>query len=89
MPGPGEPLWLDDDRAWAMALLLVEEETCRGCGNPLSESTSPDLEFQWTPEVLRCHACAAGSRHAEQWQKAGGDQHGLNIHVHREEAHRD
>ena len=38
--GEGEPLWLEDDRAWAIALLQVEAETCRGCGHPLSETTA-------------------------------------------------
>ena len=38
--GEGEPLWLEDDRAWAMALLEVEADTCSGCGNPLSETTA-------------------------------------------------
>jgi hypothetical protein len=88
MPDPGEPLWTDDDRAWALALLEVEAEVCRGCGQPLAESTDPALEEAWTAEVIRCHACATGGRKAEAFQKSGGDAHGANVHVHRREARR-
>jgi hypothetical protein len=83
LPGPGEALWTEEDRAWALALLAVEDEACRGCGQPLDQSTDPALEEAWTAEVIRCHACAAAGRHAEQFQKAGGEPHGANVHVHR------
>ncbi|MGW4803007.1 hypothetical protein [Kitasatospora sp. NPDC004272] len=81
MPEAGEPLWTDEDRAWAMALLEVEAETCKGCGQPLAESTDQALEEAYTAEVIRCHACTTAGHHLESWQKAGGDQHGANVRV--------
>ncbi|MGW8901665.1 hypothetical protein [Streptomyces sp. NPDC055753] len=30
----GEPLWLPEDRAWALALLQVEADACPDCGQP-------------------------------------------------------
>lgn len=83
MPGPGEPLWLDDDRAWALALLQVEAETCTGCRQPLTESMDPALEEAWRAEVVLCHACATAGRTAEHYRQHGGDAHGANVRVHR------
>lgn len=85
MPGPGEPLWTDSDRAWALALALVEEQACRGCGQPLGESTDPDLEEAWVAEVIRCHACTTAGHAGERFHAEGGDQHGASVHVHRKE----
>jgi len=87
MPGPGEALWTDDDRAWAIALLVVEDEVCRGCGQPVTESTDPELEELWAAEVVRCHACAAAGRHMEAWQRSPGvDPHGAHARIIRKEA---
>ncbi|MGW6913706.1 hypothetical protein ACWGB8_07790 [Kitasatospora sp. NPDC054939] len=82
MPAAGEPLWTDSDRAWALALLQVEDETCSGCGQPLAESTDPDSEYRYVAEVIRCHACTTAGRHAERFHQDGGDQVGAHVHVH-------
>lgn len=55
-----EAEWDDENRAWAIALLQVEADTCRGCGEPLSESTHPDAEDGYAVDLpTRCHACTA------------------------------
>lgn len=51
-------MWTDDDRAWAIALLDLEADTC-ACGQQQSESTKPDAEGRFTVTPIRCHACAA------------------------------
>ncbi|MFD0429426.1 hypothetical protein ACFQ60_22380 [Streptomyces zhihengii] len=56
---PGEPLWTDEDRSWALALADVERDVCPDCGHPWSEASAPDSEWAYTAELLRCHACAA------------------------------
>lgn len=86
LPGPGDVLWTEEDRAWALALLKVEAESCRGCGQPLGDSTAPELEEAWRAEVIKCHACATAGHHLESWQKQGGDTHGASVHVTRREA---
>lgn len=58
----GEPLWTDEDRAWALALLAEEAGNCGGCGQPVSESMDPVNEFAYRVERLRCHACTAVGR---------------------------
>ncbi|MFF2954337.1 hypothetical protein ACFVVU_23705 [Kitasatospora sp. NPDC057965] len=88
MPGSGEPAWTDSDRAWALALLQVDDETCRGCGQPLAESTSPELEEGWVAEVIRCHACTTAAQTSNRFQQGGGDSSGVHVHVHRREDHR-
>ncbi|MFB7671682.1 hypothetical protein ACFC26_09715 [Kitasatospora purpeofusca] len=85
MPRPGEPLWTDDDRAWALALLAVEAETCSGCGHPLTDALASDQEEAWRAEILRCHACATGARHVDSWRTAGGDTRGAQVRVTRRE----
>lgn len=42
VPRRNEPLWLDDDRAWAIALLELEADIHPPCGHPLSETTAVD-----------------------------------------------
>lgn len=61
----GEPLWLPDDRAWALA--FMDHEADRGpCGQPHSESTRPENEDAYTvDEIGFCHACEALRAKAE------------------------
>jgi hypothetical protein len=63
---PGEPLWLDDDRAWAYALADVEAEICPcGCGQPMAESTAMGADEAYEAHVVTCHAGAAKERLVE------------------------
>lgn len=54
------PPWDLADVALALALDIVEGETCTGCGHRLAESTDPANEgrYRADPPVL-CHACTA------------------------------
>lgn len=55
-----EPEWTEQDLAEAMALLKVEADTCQGCGEPRSETTSPKAAGGYDVDgPVRCHACAA------------------------------
>lgn len=78
---PGEPLWLPEDRAWALALAEVERDSCPDCGQPWSEASKAENEDQYDAEVLRCHACVAGARRAHQFQESGGDARGLHVSI--------
>ena len=83
VPAAGEPLWLDEDRAWAMALHDLELDTCPGCGQPHSESTLPENEYGYTAVASRCHACSE-IRRAQRKFLDGSDQKaadGLTFHV--------
>jgi hypothetical protein len=81
MPGPGEPLWLPEDRAWALALLQVEAEACPDCGQPWAESAAPESEEAYTAAIHRCWACAAGARTVEAHQKGNGSMAGAHIMI--------
>ncbi|NUP49013.1 MAG: hypothetical protein HOW97_17160 [Catenulispora sp.] len=76
---PGDPLWTDDDRDWAMALMTYEADLCT-CGQPRSESMNADNEFAYAAEPLRCHACKAIARGSESFASAN-DAAGLFISV--------
>ncbi|MFB6977684.1 hypothetical protein [Streptomyces scopuliridis] len=78
---PGEALWLDEDRAWALALAEVEKDCCPDCGNPWSEASKIENEYAYEAELLRCHACATGARSAHAYQESGGDVRGIHVSI--------
>jgi len=59
---PGEPLWTEEDRAFALALLVHESEQCSGCGRPRGETTDPKMDGMYRAVAMRCHGCAAVAR---------------------------
>ena len=66
-----DPEWTEEDRAWAIALLEVEADTCSGCGQPLSETTRAEAEGGYeVPPPTRCHACTALHTHQERYADA-------------------
>lgn len=79
VPAPGEPLWTDEDRGWAMALLEYEADICSGCGQPRSQSTLAKNEFRYEAEALRCHGCKAVAVESENW--SGPNARGLLMGV--------
>lgn len=68
---PGEPLWLDSDRAWALALQSHEASIHDGCGQPVAESFSREGEGAYRADAIRCHACAAIRREQRARSKDG------------------
>jgi hypothetical protein len=69
---PGEPVWLDEDRAWALALTDVESELCPGgCGQPIAESTAVGNDEAYDVRVTQCHACATLARRTEDRSTQG------------------
>lgn len=80
-PAPGEALWLDEDRDYALALLEVEALTCHGCGQPRDESSDPANEFNYTAEPHRCHSCSAISKATRAWSSDGGSMDGVTFYV--------
>lgn len=81
VPARGEPLWTEDDRQWAIALLTYEADTCSGCGQPRSEATAIHNEFAYVGSAIRCHGCAAVARASETFTTPGADARGLLIGV--------
>lgn len=69
----GEPLWLDSDRDWAVALMLEEAETHQ-CGHPVSESFAQENDGTYFAESLRCHACAAIARQSADINKQAASE---------------
>jgi hypothetical protein len=82
-PQPGEPLWLDEDREWALALHYVEQDVCPDCRQPWQEATDPKNEGAWTAHLVRCHACHAAARTVGQFETNGGDMRGLHVNLSR------
>jgi hypothetical protein len=79
----GEPLWLPEDTAWALALLDVEADCCPECKQPWGEATDKANEFKYAAELIRCHACTASARAVKTYQDKGGQSEGLHVHIER------
>ncbi|WP_263165394.1 hypothetical protein [Streptomyces sp. SCSIO ZS0520] len=77
----GEPLWLDEDRAWAFALAEVEADACPECGQPWGEATDPASEEAYRAELIRCHACSTSASAVRAYQDKGGKTEGLHVHI--------
>ena len=56
---PGEPLWIDEDRAYALALLSYEADQCSGCGGRRSQTTDPAMDGHFKATPIRCFGCEA------------------------------
>lgn len=80
----GEPLWLPDDRAWAVALLHIEADSCPECHQPWGEATDKGNEFSYRAELIRCHACTTSASAVRTYQDKGGKPEGLHVHLERD-----
>ena len=55
-----EAEWDDEQRAWAVALLDLEADTCDGCGQSLSETTTSEaFEGYEVDDPAACQGCKA------------------------------
>lgn len=45
IPAPGEPLFTEEDTAYAVALAEEERDTCRACGLPRAICRNPKSKF--------------------------------------------
>ena len=79
--GPGEPLWLPEDRAWALALLEVEADCCPECRQPWDEATDPANEEAYRADLIRCHACTTSAQAVRAYQDKGGRAEGLHVRL--------
>jgi hypothetical protein len=79
----GEPLWLPEDTAHAIAWRLHLDGIHDGCGQPLEECMSPDAEGSYEVTALRCHACAEQERAAAAFAEGAGDREGLFFTIRR------
>jgi len=77
-PGPGEPLWTEEDRRDAVALAMEEQGSCPGCKGQIEETTDPENQFRYVAEGIRCHRCAA-QRHELDDHAKNGDPAGILV----------
>lgn len=65
-----EPLWTEDDLAWALAEAAEAADRCQ-CGHPLSETTDPDAEGEYeAPLPTRCYACTELEKRREEYRNS-------------------
>lgn len=71
-----EPEWDEDERAWALALLAVEGDTCPGCHGQMSETTAADAEGKYAASPpTRCHKCTAISQAQDAYHSNPNAKH--------------
>ena len=63
----------------ATALQEIEAGQCSGCGHDRAESMTPEAEFSYKTEVIRCHACAARAKGMEKYAESGGNTEGVVV----------
>jgi len=52
--------WDEQEQGWMLALAEIRDDTCRGCGGALSETTLKENEHQYQVGLPhRCHRCTA------------------------------
>lgn len=71
MPQPGEPLFTDEDTAYAMALAEEEAATCPSCGLLKAVCRDPEFQFAFEVHEEQCHATKALADHQlkSEWTK--------------------
>jgi hypothetical protein len=89
-PSPADDLeWDQQSRDLIRALWEVEQDTCQGCGHPISEAWSPLADpgnFRGShvydvPPPTRCHACTAIAIKQETKSESGqGYPHPTALH---------
>jgi len=87
--GDGEPLWLPEDRYWALALAEVEANACPDCGQPWHEATDIKNEFKYKAQVIRCHACTTSAKTVKAKQEKGESVDGLHVQIEPLQANKD
>lgn len=70
MPQPGEPLFTDEDTAYAIALAEEEAATCPSCGLLKVVCRDPAYQFGFEAQQEQCHAtyALAALRHSPDWE---------------------
>ncbi|MER5653429.1 hypothetical protein ABT076_10480 [Streptomyces sp. NPDC002131] len=82
--GEGEPLWLDEDRHWALALAEIEADSCPDCHQPWGEATDKENEEGYQAHLVKCHACSMSAKSVRAYQsRNNSDTDGLHVHVER------
>lgn len=79
IPAAGEPLWLDDDREWAMAW-LIDDRSKLSCGCYPDETVGPEHADRWTVEPMICERHRQIGETATAWFRDAGPadaKHGL------------
>lgn len=87
-----ESEWDDESRAYAEALVDLEQTSCPGCGQPLDEclsdrhppGTEPFTVYQ--VDKSRCLSCTAIDIEREQLAKGSYRPRGVHLTVRRKEA---
>jgi len=68
MPQPGEPLFTDEDTAYAIALAEEEAATCSSCGLLKVVCRDPEYQFAFEVHEEQCHATYALADRQRTWQ---------------------
>lgn len=66
--GPGEPMWLPEDADLALEWQAEQDITCKGCGQPVDESTATASEGGYEGHAVVCFGCRELRQHASGFE---------------------
>jgi hypothetical protein len=74
--------WNSVDTRLSMALVLLEQETCRECGTPSWLGHSADSRIEFKYDVAHCHGCMELEKQRSEASKGRkSDDHGAKPYV--------
>ncbi|MGA5629794.1 hypothetical protein ACPCTH_33500 [Streptomyces cellulosae] len=76
---PGQAEWTEEDTALAVEWQRMQDEKCRGCGQPVTESL--DDAGGYETELVRCFACQALEERRAELAKEERPLHGVKTVV--------
>jgi hypothetical protein len=77
----GEPLWLPEDTELALEWQAERRGECKGCGQPLVESTEPGNARHYRAEELTCYGCKVIGYRQEAMSEEDRKSHGVQIYL--------
>lgn len=84
-PKPGEPLWLEDDRRWALAE-QYDQAVRLPCGCYEDDVSGPENEDRFTATPRVCHRHRAAGEASEHRSKSETDSmHGVWFQIEKRE----
>lgn len=83
LPGPGEPLFTEDDTQALLDFMEEERLKCSGCGMPRDETMLKEAQGTFKARALKCHACAERDRKLTEYTSGPHDASGLVVSIER------
>lgn len=76
-----DPVWDDDDAAFALAWHEYQRTLCLGCGRPLDECMAGGWDQAYVGKVEICHACREAELTRKAYLEGKGPPAGMHVRL--------